>query len=136
MTVVMEKPSAQPGKEFAYDEWKTRGACHGAPTVKLETVTGQMVDHVLTVQDFYPGDENFTRGQSKARNLHIAMLRRTCASCPVLQECTELSKVEEWGFLAGYTEEERRRKRRLAAKAYTPSGPAPNAPKPIKPPPT
>lgn len=120
MTAALERPSAQPGIGFAYDEWKERAACHGNPTVKLETESGQMIDHILTVQDFYPGDEKFTRGNSKAKNLHIAMLRRTCKQCPVLKNCEELAKVEEWGFLAGLTEEERRRKRRIANRRERP----------------
>lgn len=104
------RPSGQPGRAFSWEPWKLQGACHGHPTVKLETEDGRMVDHVLTIEDFYV---EIGRGRTnKSRKLHFDMLRRVCGRCPVLDECRELAAVEDWGFLAGLTETERQKRKK------------------------
>lgn len=106
----VDNPSKQPGRQFAYDDWKEEGLCHDHPTI--------------TTDDFYietlkgrPSNE--TR---KDRAAHIQMLRNLCASCPVLQNCTELGRYELWGFLAGMTEEERATARNYRHKTRADSG--------------
>lgn len=116
--------SGQPGRAFAWGAWKERAACANKPVVKLETEAGQMIDHVLIVQDFYFDEEThgpgYGRGMSRVKKLHLDMLRRVCKTCPVKMQCRELAKVEEWGFLAGESESERRKNHRHSPGATPP----------------
>lgn len=104
----LNAPARQPGRIMAYAGWKENGACHDHPTI--------------STADFYPSDDMPPNGE--IRDAHDAMLRNLClgnmlleiSPCPVLDQCRELAKLEEWGFLAGQTEEERRKSRARAKK--------------------
>lgn len=88
--LVRNLPARQPGRVFSWDEWKDNGACKGM------------------TEEFYAVELFPNRSAERVR--HIQTLRGICANCPVFKECDELGRVEEYGFLAGLTEDERRKR--------------------------
>ncbi len=99
-----ERPMSQKAREHAFLDWKKDSACFHSDEV--------------TTADFYFDDNRFGKDKAgmKERYDHIRKLRRICAFCPVLEPCTELGKVEPFGFLAGKTEEERATEKSSAKK--------------------
>ena len=91
-------PAAPPS---AMAEWKERGSCR---TVKFgltqegeRTDGGKVEDRVRAW--FY--NDVWYAGQGVKRDAHERVLEGVCMNCPVLSDCREMARTEEYGYLAG-----------------------------------
>lgn len=85
----VNRPARNYGADDAFADWKLNGTCSTNPD--------------LGVDDFYDL-------KHKSHD-HIQMLRDVCAACPEREKCYELARKEPYGFLAGMTEDERKKLR-------------------------